>query len=273
MAGYFEDKVAIVTGGATGIGKALASALLARGAKVVITGRRANRLDEAEQALGGGDRLVTAVNDVTDFDALKRVVDETIERWGAVDLMINNAGAGMAGEVKDSTLEDWDRMWSVNVKGVVNGVHAVYSHMIARGAGHIVNISSGAGLVPQGGMAHYVAAKHAVTGLSMSLRMEARQYGVKVTVACPGAIESEILETSTFRGLDGEKLREKAPKIFMSADECARQILRGVAKNRGIVPVTKITKVNWALYRVSPSISARLNRVRFEMMKKLGAEG
>jgi short-subunit dehydrogenase len=95
---------------------------------------------------------------------------------------------------------------------------------------------------------------------------------VKVTVACPGAIESEILETSTFRGLDGQKLREKVPKVHITAEECARQILRGVEKNRAIVPVTKITKVNWAIHRLSPALSARLNAVRFNMMRKLGAE-
>jgi NADP-dependent 3-hydroxy acid dehydrogenase YdfG len=272
MTRHFEDKVAIVTGGATGIGRALAGALLARGAKVVITGRRAARLAEAEATLGHGERLHAVVNDVTDFEALKRLVDEIISREGGVDFMFNNAGAGMAGEVKDSTLDDWDRMWSVNVKGVVNGIHAVYPHMIERGSGHIVNIGSGAGLVPQGGMAHYVAAKHAVTGLSGSLRMEARQYGVKVTVACPGAIESEILDASTFRGLDGQKLRENVPKVHITAEECARQILRGVEKNRAIVPVTKITKVNWAIHRLSPSLSARLNALRFNMMRKLGAE-
>jgi NADP-dependent 3-hydroxy acid dehydrogenase YdfG len=272
MADRFRGKVAIVTGGATGIGKALAGALLARGAHVVITGRREHRLLEAREALGHGDRLEAVVNDVTDFDALKSVVEQTVAKHGGVDFMFNNAGAGMAGEVKDSTLEDWERMWNVNVRGVIHGIHAVYPHMIERGSGHIVNIGSGAGIVPQGGMAHYVAAKHAVTGLSLSLRMEAMQFGVRVTVACPGAIESEILETSTFRGLDGEKLRAKAPKIFMTAEKCARQILRGVEKNRAIVPVTKITKVNWALYRLSPALSARLNRVRFEMMKKLGSE-
>jgi NADP-dependent 3-hydroxy acid dehydrogenase YdfG len=273
MSRHFEGKVAVVTGGATGIGKALAGALLARGAIVVITGRREHRLREAQEDLGHVDRLEARVNDVTDFAALKSLVDETIAKHGGVDFMFNNAGAGMAGEVKDSALEDWDQMWNVNVKGVVHGIHAVYPHMIERGSGHIVNVSSGAGLVPQGGMAHYVAAKHAVTGLSGSLRMEARKYGVRVTAACPGAIESEILETSTFRGLDGEKLRKGVPKVYITAEECARQILRGVEKNRGIVPITKITKVNWALYRISPSLSARLNRVRFEMMQKIGAEG
>lgn len=267
---HFDGKVAIVTGGSTGIGRALANALLSRGATVIITGRREARLREAAELLGHADRLETVVNDVTDFEALKRVVDDVIARHGRVDFMFNNAGAGMAGEVKDSTLEDWERMWSVNVKGVIHGIHAVYPHMIERGEGHIVNISSGAGIVPQGGMAHYVAAKHAVTGLSGSLRTEARQYGVKVTCVCPGAIESEILETTTYRGLDGQKIREKAPRVFMTADECARQILRGVEKNRGIVPITKITKVNWALYRVSPALGARLNEVRFRMMKKIG---
>ena len=272
-AGHFEGKVAIVTGGATGIGRALAGALLDRGARVVITGRREHRLLEAEAALGGGDRLESFVNDVTDFEALKGVVDRVIGSHGGVDFMFNNAGAGMAGEVKDSTVEDWERMWRVNVQGVVHGIHAVYPHMIERRAGHIVNVSSGAGLVPQGGMAHYVAAKHAVTGLSGSLRMEAQRYGVKVTAACPGAIESEILETTVYRGLDGDKLRERVPKVHITAEECARQILRGVEANRGIVPITKITKLSWALHRLSPALAARVNRLRFEMMQRLGGEG
>ena len=161
-----SGKVAIITGAGRGLGRASALKFAQAGADVVIVDVvMENAQSVAKEAQALGVRSKAYATDVTDADAMEKMVDEVVAEFGRLDVMFNNAGAGMAGEVKDSTLEDWERMWSVNVKGVIHGIHAVYPHMIVRGEGHIVNISSGAGIVPQGGMAHYVAAKHAVTGL------------------------------------------------------------------------------------------------------------
>lgn len=266
----FEGASALVTGGATGIGFALVEALLARGTRVTMVGRREGRLEEAAERLGRPSTLTHASCDVTDAAAVKTVVDGLVAREGVIDLLFNNAGVGMAGEVKDADLADWERMWRVNVMGVVHGIHAAYPHMIERGSGHIVNVGSSAGLVPQAGMAHYVAAKHAVTGLSGALRTEARRYGVRVTVVCPGPVKTEILEQSAYRGLDGDKIRQAAGAVGMSARECARQVLAAVERDAYIAPITALARVGFALHRLSPELARRVNALRFLAMRRVG---
>lgn len=257
------ESVAIVTGGASGIGLALVRALLAAGARVALVDRSAAVAQHAADGVSGADDRLRAYGvDVTDAAAFEALAVDVQARWVRIDYLFNNAGIGMAGAVADTTLDDWKRVLDVNLWGVIHGVQAVYPRMLAQGRGHIVNTASGAGLGPRPFMAVYAASKHAVVGLSTSMRGEAAPLGVKISVVCPGNIASNMLGTTTFRNLDGDGLRRAIPFKPMSADECARRILRGVARNKAIIPVQWIASVEWWLYRISPGLYAKVSDFR-----------
>lgn len=135
-----------------------------------------------------------AIVDVRDAPAVRAMVEDAHREHGRLDLMFNNAGAGIGGQVDGLSLEHWNRALDVNVRGVIHGVHAAYPLMLAQGFGHIVNTALATGLLPVPLLAPYSMSKHAVVGLSPSLRAEAADRGVKVSVVCPGVIETPILD-------------------------------------------------------------------------------
>ena len=247
---YWQDRVTLVTGGASGIGLGLCRALAEAGARVALADRDSAVAQQAAASLPGRVRAYAA--DVSDAAAVEALVAAVVTDHGRIDALFNNAGVGLAGEVRDTSLDDWQRVLGVNLWGVIHGIQAAYPRMIAQGGGHIVNIASGAGLGPRPFMAAYASSKHAVVGLSTSLRAEAAAHGVRVSVACPGNIASNMLSSTAFRGLDGAGLRAAIPFKPMSADECARRILRGVERNRALIPVQWIAHAEWWLYRLSP---------------------
>jgi len=168
-------RIAIVTGAASGIGQALAGALVARGDTVVVADVDK---DGAERIAGdlserGPGAATAAVVDVRDADAVQALVDQTRDRHGRLDLMVNNAGIAVGGDCRELLLAHWDRVIDVNLRGVVHGVQAAYPVMVEQGSGHIVNTASLAGLLPSPGATPYAMAKHGVVGLSLSLRAEA----------------------------------------------------------------------------------------------------
>ncbi len=251
----WTDKIAVVTGGASGIGLGLVRALDAAGARVALLDRSPEQAEAALVQLGlPASRIRSWATDVADAVAVEAAVAAVLEHWGRIDYLFNNAGIGLAGEWRHTSLDDWKRVLDVNLWGVIHGIRAVYPQMITQGQGHIVNIASGAGLGPRPFMVAYATSKHAVMGLSTSLRAEAAPLGIRVSVVCPGHIASNMMSTTTYRGLDGEGLRKAIPFRPMSAEECARRILRGVARNRAIIPVQWIASVEWRLYRLSPAL-------------------
>jgi NAD(P)-dependent dehydrogenase (short-subunit alcohol dehydrogenase family) len=187
----FSGATAIVTGGASGIGRALSEALARRGAPVVVADRNADGAAEVARAIvaAGGSARSEAL-DVTDAAAVERLVDETAREHGRVDLMFNNAGIAIIGEETDVSLDDWRKVVDVNLWGVVHGIRAAYPRMVRQGSGHIVNTASLAGLSPAPFEISYTATKYAVVGLSRALRAEAAAHGVKVSVVCPGFIQN-----------------------------------------------------------------------------------
>src|SRR5437870_2348952 len=177
----FKDKIAIVTGGASGIGRCLSSDLARRGAVVVIADINFEAAEEAVDAiLTEGGIAFAARLDVTCADDVQSLVDETIAHHGRLDYMFNNAGTTVIGEVRDLGLDECRRVMDVNFWGVLHGTYAAYQAMVRQGFGHIVNVASGYGLTPGPTLVPYSASKHAVVGLSQSLRAEAADLGVKV---------------------------------------------------------------------------------------------
>jgi NAD(P)-dependent dehydrogenase (short-subunit alcohol dehydrogenase family) len=228
--------VAIVTGGASGIGRALCEALARGGARVVLVDRdEAGARAAAERIAGEGGRVRAEVLDVADGEAVRRAVEGTAAREGRVDYVFNNAGIAIGGELRDMTAEHWRRIVDVNLWGVIHGIRAAYPIMIRQGSGHIVNTASGAGLLPSPLASAYAMTKHAVVGLSASLRAEAEGLGVRVSVVCPGFVDTAIFDTGIGLGRPLRAGLERAPVRPYPAASAARAILRGVARNRAVI--------------------------------------
>lgn len=271
----YRDAVAVITGGASGIGRALAGELAGRGCEIVIADLQVGLAEEvAGQICAAGGKATAFKVDVTDFAAVAEVVKKTAARTGRLDYLFNNAGIGIGGEVRDFTLEDWNRVIDVNVRGVINGVQAAYPLMLNQGFGHIVNTASMAGLVPIPVLAAYTASKHAVVGLSKTLRIEAVASGVRVSVLCPGVIRTPILEGGGKYGKIPEDIPREALKRIvermrpMPADVFARKALKKIAKNRAVIVIPGWWKIPWWLNRLSPSFGIFIGEKFFLHSKK-----
>lgn len=246
----FNGRVAVVTGGASGIGKALGAGLVKAGAQVLL----ADVNEEGVRAAAADLRCEGMAVDVRDPAAVEALVARAVDRWGRIDLMFNNAGVGVGGQVADLKPEDWTWILDVNLRGVIHGVQAAYPRMIAQKSGHIVNTASLAGLVPVPGLVPYATTKHAVVGLSTSLRAEAKRHGVSVTAVCPGFVNTPILD-SPFRGSEkGKKALEKMVRRvpLMKVDDLAAEVLKGVARDEAMIVAPRSARMAWRSYRLSP---------------------
>jgi NAD(P)-dependent dehydrogenase (short-subunit alcohol dehydrogenase family) len=243
----FAGRTAVFTGAGSGIGAALARRLGACGAEVVTT-----------DIAGDVDRHL----DVRDLDGFHALVSEI----GVPDLLFLNAGISMGGPTHELSRAHWDRAIDVNLNGVVNGLLAAYPGMVARGSGHIVATASGAGLAAPPFVSPYATTKHAIVGLALGLRPEAALHGVRVSVLCPGAVDTPILDrppddqlpaTSTppVTARDYLTLFKQRP---MDPDRFARLAIKGVQRNRAVIIVPASTRTLWYLHRLSPAAFDRI---------------
>lgn len=250
----FDNKTAIVTGGASGIGRALSENLARRGAAVVMADRNAGLLGEVTRSIAdAGYKAKAAEVDVTDFAAIKKLVADTVTEYGRLDYIFNNAGVTVAADAQYYDVDDWREVIDINLYGVVNGVAAAYPIMARQGFGQIVNTASLAGLVPAPGEVPYSTSKYGVVGLSNALRIEGATHGVKVNVVCPGFIKTSIYENMRVIELDREKMVAALPRM-MSAEHCSQVILHGVERNKAIIMVTRGATIMWVLQRISPGL-------------------
>jgi NAD(P)-dependent dehydrogenase (short-subunit alcohol dehydrogenase family) len=259
MSPAFEDKIAIITGGASGIGYAVAKELARRGSVLVLADINAEGAEKAASEItgAGGKARATCVN-VTKADEVEKLVKETAEEYGRLDYIFNNAGIAIIGEVRDMTLDDWRRIVDVNLWGVIYGTMAAYPLMIEQGFGHIVNTASVAGLVGLPTFASYCTTKHALVGLSTALRPEAAAFGVKVSVVCPGFIRTELFENSIVLNAKREEAVSKAEPAAIKVEQAALKIVSGVEKNKSIINFPKSARIGWWLHRLHPSLLSSL---------------
>jgi NADP-dependent 3-hydroxy acid dehydrogenase YdfG len=221
-----QNKVVVITGASSGLGEATARHLAAQGAKVVLGARRAERLEKlvADIQAAGGQALAVAT-DVSKRDDVAHLAQQTLEKFGRVDVLINNAGIMPMAAMSKLKVDEWDAMIDVNIKGVLYGIAAVLPTMQAQQSGHIINLSSVAGLKVSGGMGTvYSATKFAVKTLSEGLRMEVAADNIRVTTLYPGAVASELVHGSS------DEQASAAMKSFYEAYEIpADSVARAIA--------------------------------------------
>lgn len=272
-----SGRSAIVTGGGSGVGAALSRALAAAGAHVVVADIDAEAAESVAAAIrdkggvgvgkgsagqgGAGQGSVRAVRlDVTDAAAVAELVDDVVGAHGGLDLMFANAGITWGGDTELLTLEQWNAIIDVNIRGVVHCVHAAYPHMIRRRAGSLVLTASMGGLCPAGLITSYAMTKHAVVGLGLSLRAEAAGHGVGVTVVCPAAVDTAILDKGELDGFDGRHyyLDGQGVRKPIDPDRLAEAVLRGVARDRALVVEPARARATWRLQRLAPALMDRM---------------
>lgn len=276
MTPSLSGKVAFITGGASGIGAALAAKLAGGGAEVWLADRQLAAAQELAQRLGNGGTKTHAIElDVRDYPAFEAAVAEAVRTSGGIDYLFNNAGIGVGGEVDSYSLDDWNDVLAVNLHGVVHGIHAVYPIMIRQRSGHIVNTASMAGLLAGPGTASYTASKHAVVALSKALRLEAERHNVKVSVLCPGAIRTPILTGGVYGRMtntgasEEDILKSWEPTRPMAPDKFAARVLRAVLRNKAIIIVPAWWKTLWYLERLSPTMSMQVGRLVLKRLREM----
>jgi len=262
----WRGKNAIVTGAASGIGLALSKALVDRGVKLWMSDIDHIALEKAASLLGPSVRPV--VLDVRDAGAFKSFVDRAVSEDGAIDFLFNNAGILISGEARDFDTVRFDRIIDVNVRGVVNGTMAAYPVMIRQGGGHIVNTASLGGLMPSPLLAAYGMSKHAVVGLTSSLRIEGERYGVRFSAICPAGVDTPMLDESTealnlpvSSRPDVRRLLTRLAGKPCSPDIVASEALRGVEKNMGIIIVPFRARLTAKVYRFAPGLVQAIGRM------------
>jgi len=243
----FEGKVAVVTGGASGIGLGMAKAFAKAGMRLVIADVRQDHIDRAVAWFQESGFPVHPIRlDVSDRAAFAHAAEETVQVHGKVHVLCNNAGVNIIGSIEDARFEDWDWLVSVNLGGMFNGVKSFLPHLKAHGeGGHIVNTSSIAGIVAGPGTGIYSTTKFGIRGFSESLRYELAPHKIGVSVLCPGTVATNLNESEDIRpekfDTDDAALRAKRAEggallarvlpVGMSAEEVGEKVLRGIERN------------------------------------------
>jgi|SRR5271166_404362 NADP-dependent 3-hydroxy acid dehydrogenase YdfG len=222
MSSNIEGKVVVITGASSGLGEATAKHLAALGAKVVLGARRTERLEGLVREITNSGGLARALaTDVTSRSDVMALADTAVEEFGRLDVLINNAGIMPLSPLANLTVEEWDRMIDVNVKGVLYGIAAALPHMTRQKSGHIINTSSVAGHLVFPGSAVYSGTKFAVRAISEGLRQEVKEYNIRTTILCPGAVKTELLDHISDRQVQAAN-REFVEAVGIPADSYAR---------------------------------------------------
>ncbi len=228
----FEDKVVILTGAGSGMGKSLAVMLQESGAILFAVDVNEDGLNDLTKS----DNLKCVSLDVTDAQAYQDLVDEIIQEHGQIDYLFNNAGVTLLCDAVDISSDQWKSLLDVNIMGVCNGIAAVYPQMVKQRRGYIINTSSIAAVTGYATASPYTCSKAFVVGLTRSLRLEAKQHNVDVSLVCPGYVKTNIFTADRIIGADIDSVFSRMPFKFISSEKAADYILSGVVrKNKKII--------------------------------------
>jgi NAD(P)-dependent dehydrogenase (short-subunit alcohol dehydrogenase family) len=257
-----SGRVVVITGAGSGIGRELALLCARRGAQLALCDINDAAVSEtADAARRFGRAVMTRRVDISDAEQMAAFADATFSHFGGVDVVVNNAGVGLVGGFLDTSLKDWDWLVSINLMGVVHGCDAFIPAMINSGrGGHVVNVSSAAGLLANPQLSAYSATKFAVLGLSEALRIELKPHGIGVTAICPGVINTAITTASPIRGTgDADARRQRLAATYKkrgyTPERAARNILRAVGRNRAVAPIAAEAHVMYVLSRIAPPLA------------------
>jgi NAD(P)-dependent dehydrogenase (short-subunit alcohol dehydrogenase family) len=273
-----------VTGGASGIGRALGAALAARGDDVVLTDVDGALLGQVVRELRDevSGSLEAAELDVRDEDAVRELVGEVRQQAGRIDYLFNNAGIAVGGEMDEIGLPAWERIVDVNLRGVVHGVAAVYPLMLRQGHGHIVNTASLAGLIPAPLLTPYATTSHAIVGLTLSLRAEAGAHGVRVSAVCPGGVDTPLLDAGgpadlapapSFVATDLRAFLRRVGGALHSPEALVRDVLHDLDRDRALIVTPRPARMLWRLHRALPPVVERLLRYHVGRERRIRAAG
>jgi NAD(P)-dependent dehydrogenase (short-subunit alcohol dehydrogenase family) len=257
----FEGRVALITGGSRGLGLLLARELGAQGARLALLARDEDELAAAGAELcAGGVEVLTLASDLRDRGACGEAVARVVERFGALDLLINNAGVIQVGPVEQMTVEDFEEAMAIHFWAPLHLTLAALPHLAQRGEGRIVNISSIGGLVAVPHMAPYCASKFALTGLSEALRAELASEGVLVTTVCPGLLRTGSFVQARFKGAREREFRwfalaSSLPLLTMNGRRAARKILSACRSGRARLILTPQAKLAAIAGRLAPGVT------------------
>ncbi len=270
MKKYFQNKIIIITGGGAGLGRALALEL-ARAAAIIhildIHGDRANETHDLIVKIGG--MAISHQVDVTNYPHLSEVIEAIYHKEGKIDILINNAGMSMTGEVRDFELDHWRRTIELNLMGVIHGITIIYPMMVNQGFGQIVVISSMAGLAPVPLIAPYLSSKYALVGLSRVLRTEGESLGVKVNLVCPGRLDTTLLDNSEILNVDRDRFLLKVPFRAVSLSRAVQIIVKGMIKNRSMILFPAFVRWMWWADRYFPFILKPFFRYSLRQFRSL----
>ena len=245
------------------------------GSSVVIADINESAGTALADELDGADAPVSfSPTDMTVPAQVGRLVADTVNRHGRIDYFFNGVGLVMGSEIRDTPLDDWLNLTDTNLHATINGTHVAYQQMLLQDAapqrGHIINFASLAGLLPVPLMTAYSGTKFAVVGLTLALRAEARSLGVRVSVITPGFVRTPIYETATYHKLDKQKVTDlifnKLP--VQTPDTAARNILKGVARDKAVIQTLKAIHPVWWFYRLSPSLYLYFSGAAMRLMRR-----
>src|SRR5262245_19268693 len=233
-------KVAVITGGASGIGRGTALAMARRGTDVVIADINDRRLAETCAAIATFGRRALAVHcDVAQDADVERLGETALSAMGRVDILMNNAGVVLRGALEQIPMADWQWSFDINLLGAVRGLRTFLPHMLERGSGYIINTGSVAGLIALTGEgAPYVASKFAIVGLSQALRFYARPRGIGVSVLCPGSVDTNLGETERAIGMTPARVLAEAASsafihsVLMTPEQIGESVVEAVQQEQ-----------------------------------------
>ncbi len=261
-----DGKAVLVTGAASGIGRATAHAVAARGGRLVLTDVQAEALARTAGELGSAV-LAHRCLDVTDNDAVLAFARDVHAEHGSLDVVMNVAGVSTWGAVQDLRHDDWRRMVEVNLMGPINVIEAFVPAMVeAKRGGHLVNVSSAAGLFGLPWHAAYSASKFGLRGVSEVLRFDLRRYRIGVTLVCPGAVDTPLVGTVNIIGVDSEhpvmrKMKSRFQRHAVKPEAVARKIIAGVERNRYLVVTSPDIRALVLVQRYFPPLYRLIMRI------------